>query len=120
MQPHHTPRSLSIRFAREFDLEVLNSTVVKEIEYDTREKVYTVVISCPSSFGERRVRAKHVVQATGVGSAVPYKPRLENEGVFKGTDLHSAQYKNPTDSLGEKVKVGRMDVSLVCSDSPVV
>ena len=103
-----------IRFAKTFDLSVLLSTTIKSIKQDPTSKKWTLVLNTP--FGERTVVVKHVVQATGVGSRLPYVPELKKDEEYKGVILHSSQYKN-----GEMLKKMGVKVRLTfCGSSKSV
>lgn len=77
------------RYVNEFHLNTLLSTTTKSATYDNGQ--WTVQVVTPS--GEHTIKAKHLVQATGVSSQKPYVPEVANEG-YKGLNMHSSQYKN--------------------------
>ena len=91
-----------IRYAQTFNLNVLLSSSIKSTAYDYILKKWTLKLVCPG--GEKTIVCKQLVQATGVGSRVPYLPKIENEGKYKGISMHSAEFKNAKQLVG-KVKV---------------
>lgn len=79
------------RFVTAFHLNVINSAeVIKTTQ--TQDKRWHVVLQTPT--GTRTIIAKHIVQATGIGSQKPYLPPMTDKQLYRGIDLHSAQYRN--------------------------
>jgi len=66
-------------------VEIINTTLEEDgrwkVEFRTPEGVYTVL-------------AKHMVQATGIGSQIPYTPAISGQKAYDGIAIHSSQYKN--------------------------
>lgn len=97
------------RYAATFNLNVLLQTTVKAIKQDASSKHWTVTLSQRQSDGSHReieVKAKHIVQSTGVGSQIPYTPTLENAAAeYGGKILHSVRFKNASNLAEQGVKV---------------
>lgn len=88
------------RYVAEFHLNILTSCRVQSSVFDTATKKWTVTIRTPA--GRVTATARHVVQATGLGSQQPFVPKLADEGLYKGVSIHSTEYQNPEASLKAK------------------
>lgn len=97
------------RYARTFSLNVMLETSVASIDQDATTKHWSIGLIRRGKDGSHErldVRAKHLVQATGIGSSVPYTPKLCNEAAeYGGQVLHSANYKNAHRLADSGVKV---------------
>jgi cation diffusion facilitator CzcD-associated flavoprotein CzcO len=79
------------QYVQTFGLDVIHSveiicTILAEdgrwkVEFQTPEGAYTVL-------------AKHLVQATGIGSQIPYTPAIPERKAYNGIAIHSSQYRN--------------------------
>jgi cation diffusion facilitator CzcD-associated flavoprotein CzcO len=79
--------------AKSFDLNIWLKTTVKSTVQDKTTKEWTVMLNTPK--GHMTIHAKHLVQATGIGSRVPYVPVLKNKvDEFQGVSMHSEAFKN--------------------------
>lgn len=65
--------------------------------------MWTLRVRTPA--GLKVVRARHLVQCTGVGGSKPYVPSLPGAEAYKGVNIHSAQYKNPRTLSDKGAKV---------------
>jgi cation diffusion facilitator CzcD-associated flavoprotein CzcO len=54
--------------------------------------------------GLRTIKAKHFVQATGVGSQKPHLPQIADGG-YQGKSMHSQSFRNGKALASEGVKV---------------
>lgn len=90
-------------YIQEFQLNVFYSAKVNITTYDSGTKTWTVTFQTPSK--EVTVTCKHLVQATGLGSQKPRVPRLLEEGTYKGTGIHSVQFKSGEDLKNKGIKV---------------
>ncbi|KLU88052.1 hypothetical protein MAPG_07039, partial [Magnaporthiopsis poae ATCC 64411] len=88
------------RYVAEFHLNILTSSRVQSSVFDTSTKKWTITIKTPA--GRVTATARHVVQATGLGSQQPFVPKLADEGLYKGVAIHSTEYQNPEVSLKAK------------------
>ncbi|KAI4758567.1 hypothetical protein E4T52_09246 [Aureobasidium sp. EXF-3400] len=89
------------KYVQTFKLDVINSveitkTVLNEdgrwkVEFRTPDGAYTVL-------------ARHLVQATGIGSQIPYTPAIPEQKVYNGVAMHSSQYKNANKLKDQGVK----------------
>jgi thioredoxin reductase len=79
------------KYVKTFGLNIINSVeIIKTtLEEDGR---WRVDLHTPE--GNYTVLAKHVVQATGIGSQIPYTPVILERDAYKGVAMHSSQYKN--------------------------
>lgn len=93
-------------YAAAFHLNILNSSSVEGSSFNAASGTWTVLVRTPS--GNKVVKAKHLVQSTGIGGAKPYIPELPGAGSYKGINIHSAEYKNPKtlSDKGAKVRAG--------------
>lgn len=82
---------------------MINSAKILSTRFDGASKLWTVRFSTPT--GERTVVSKHLVQATGIGSQMPYIPAIANKESFGGVDIHSSRYKNAKEMVEEEIKV---------------
>ncbi|GKT52255.1 putative indole-3-pyruvate monooxygenase YUCCA3 [Colletotrichum spaethianum] len=78
-----------------FNLNVVNSAKITSTTYNQATKLWTVIFQTPT--GQRTAMAKHVVQATGIGSQKPYLPSMGDPHLYKGVSVHSATYQNAKD-----------------------
>jgi thioredoxin reductase len=79
------------RYVQTFGLDIINSVEITKttleangrwrVEFQTSEGAYTVL-------------AKHLVQATGISSQIPFTPSIPEQEVYNGIAMHSSQYKN--------------------------
>jgi thioredoxin reductase len=79
------------RYVQTFGLDIISSVEITKttleangrwrVEFRTPEGAYTVL-------------AKHLVQATGIGSQIPYTPAIPEQEVYNGIAIHSSQYRN--------------------------
>ncbi|KAG8158326.1 hypothetical protein KVR01_012087 [Diaporthe batatas] len=88
------------RYVDRFGLQMINSASIRSAEFDDLQKRWTIDLETPG--GRRTVRSKHLVQATGVGSQIPYTPSIAGRELFQGISLHSADYKNATKDIKDK------------------
>jgi hypothetical protein len=89
------------KYVKTFGLDVINSVdiISTTLEEDGR---WNVKFRTPG--GEFTVLAKHLVQATGIGSQIPYTPSILERDAYNGIAMHSSQYKNATISEDQGVK----------------
>ncbi|KAK6007430.1 hypothetical protein QM012_004244 [Aureobasidium pullulans] len=90
------------KYAHSFNLDIINSAeIVKttrgedgqwQIKFKTADK------------SEVTVTARHLVQATGIGSQKPYLPPTTNQKAYKGTSLHSSDFKNAEKLKAQGIK----------------
>lgn len=87
-------------YAATFHLNMLNSSVVEGSSFDKSKGIWTIKVHTP--WGSKVVKAKHLVQATGVGGSKPYIPSIPGAESYKGLNLHSVEYKNSRKTLSDK------------------
>jgi thioredoxin reductase len=89
------------KYVQTFGLDVINSVEIirTTLEEDGR---WTVKFRTPE--GDYTVVAKHLVQATGIGSQKPYTPSILQPDVNGGIAMHSSQYKNTASLKNQGVK----------------
>lgn len=90
-------------FAKKFNLNILHSSVLVGSSFNKAKGVWNAKIRTP--FGIKTLRAKQLVQSTGVGCDHPYIPKLPGKELYKGvTNFHSKEYKNPRQLLDKGAK----------------
>lgn len=82
---------------------MVNSAKILSTRFDGASKLWTISFSTPT--GEHMVMSKHLVQATGIGSQMPYIPAVANEELFGGVNIHSSRYRNGKEMVQQGVKV---------------
>ncbi|PYH35349.1 monooxygenase [Aspergillus neoniger CBS 115656] len=80
------------RYVETFSLNTIHSVKVLSTEYDEVAKKWHVTFASPA--GQRRATSKHLVMATGIGSQKPNMPQIAEPQLYKGINVHSAEYKN--------------------------
>ncbi|OJJ70339.1 hypothetical protein ASPBRDRAFT_197053 [Aspergillus brasiliensis CBS 101740] len=80
------------RYVETFNLNTIHSAKVQSTEYDEVAKRWHVTFQSPA--GQRKVTAKQLVMATGIGSQKPNMPQIANLHIYKGISVHSTEYKN--------------------------
>lgn len=88
------------RYVDKFNLQMINSAFIRSATFDELQKRWTIGIETPG--GKRTVLSKHLVQATGFGSQIPYTPSIANRDLFQGVSLHSADYTNAAKDIKDK------------------
>lgn len=73
-------------------MNTIHSVKVQSTEYDEVAKKWHVTFASPA--GQRRATSKHLVMATGIGSQKPNMPQIAEPQLYKGINVHSAEYKN--------------------------
>lgn len=100
------------QYADNFHLDIIPSTTLQSTTYDLVDKKWTFRLETANRAGSRTVISKHLVQATGLGSSRPYLPPMEDESLYSGTSLHSAQYRNAKLLAEQGVKVRTLYLTL--------
>lgn len=90
-------------YAATFDLNILQSSFVEGTSFNESTGIWDVKIHTPQ--GRKNLKAKHLVQATGIGGSKPYTPDIPGEDLYKGINIHSEKYKNPKTLSDKGVKV---------------
>ncbi|KAL1630648.1 hypothetical protein SLS54_000519 [Diplodia seriata] len=91
------------RYVAAFNLNVITSAQIKSTLYDQSSQRWTITFQTPA--GQCTAVAKHLVQATGIGSQKPYLPRIADRHLYRGISLHSAQFKSAAKLKEQGVKV---------------
>ena len=79
-------------FAHQHHLQVWLSSSVQKTTYDSQNGHWTVQVLKKGV--QQTVRAKHLVMALGGGVDKPNIPDISNRDEFKGSAMHSSQWKN--------------------------
>lgn len=89
------------RYVDKFDLQMINSATIRSATFDEPQKRWTIDIDTPG--GKRTVvQSRHLVQATGIGSQIPYTPSIADRDLFRGITLHSADYTSAARDIKSK------------------
>lgn len=99
-------------YAAKYHLNILCESRTVGSSFNKTKGVWTVKVQTP--YGVKIVRAKHLVQSTGLGGDKPYRPQLPGEDTYKGLNIHSAQYKNPTTLSDKGAKVSNFPFLAEC------
>lgn len=91
------------RYASAFNLNILHCSTMEASSFNSITKTWNIKLSTPS--GPKTVKAKHLVQATGIGGAEPYIPEIPGAQAYKGVNIHSVEYKNPKTLTDKGAKV---------------
>lgn len=102
-------------YAEDLKLPVYQDTTAEKATFDDAKKEWTVETS------QGTVKAKVLLFSVGVGGRFPVQPSYEGKDTFKGEQMHSVQYTNPSAWEGKKVVVigsstTGLDVGLDCSE----
>ncbi|KAK2598827.1 hypothetical protein N8I77_012212 [Diaporthe amygdali] len=90
-------------YAEKFKLNILHSSTLVGSSFSKNKGVWNAKIRTP--FGIKTLRAKQLVQATGVGCDHPYIPNIPGKELYKGViNFHSKWYKNPQQLLDKGAK----------------
>lgn len=112
--PHHLSKdelgAQIQRYAAAFNLNIITSAKILSTSFDLVRQHWSISLDTPN--GQRLVTCKHLVQATGFASQVPYVPAISNTALYQGVVLHSAKYTNSKQLLNEGVKVSCISFSL--------
>ncbi|KAH0269538.1 P-loop containing nucleoside triphosphate hydrolase protein, partial [Aureobasidium melanogenum] len=89
-------------YAQTFKLDIINSAEI--IQTTQGEDGQWQIKFRTADRREVVATARHLVQATGIGSQKPYVPPMTEREAYKGTSLHSSEYKNAVElkSQGKK------------------
>ncbi|EKJ72956.1 hypothetical protein FPSE_06852 [Fusarium pseudograminearum CS3096] len=80
------------RFVSRFNLNIITSAKIQSTTYNKPSKKWKINVETPTKI--ITVTAKHVVQATGIGSQKPHVPIIANAHDYKGIAIHSSDYRN--------------------------
>lgn len=80
------------KWVKQYGINIWQSTELLSSTWDEDENIWTCRLL--RNREEVTILASHLVFAVGAGSQTPVMPKFKNQGVFKGTILHSADYKN--------------------------
>ncbi|KAJ5779330.1 hypothetical protein N7457_007050 [Penicillium paradoxum] len=87
------------QYVKTFNLNMITSAHIQSTEYDLPTKQWTVKFRTPA--GQHIATSKHIVMATGIGSQKWNIPRIADDNLYKGINIHSVQYRN-AEQLKEK------------------
>lgn len=90
-------------YAARFNLDIFNSSVTEATSFNQSKGTWAVRIHTPH--GVKTVMAKHLVQSTGLSGQRPFFPKIPGEDLYKGTSIHSGEYKNPKQLSTQGAKV---------------
>jgi cation diffusion facilitator CzcD-associated flavoprotein CzcO len=98
------------RFVSYFNLNVITSANIQSTGYNVLTKKWRIKVETPVAVVT--VIAKHVVQATGIGSQKPHIPIMANAHVYRGITIHSSDYRNGQRLADRGVKVSHFSLSV--------
>ena len=80
------------QFVSMYDLNIWTSTTLHKAFWDSKTRTWTLEIVKHGQAS--RIETKHVVFAIGGGGQVPVWPNLANKDSFRGTLLHTSDYRD--------------------------
>jgi cation diffusion facilitator CzcD-associated flavoprotein CzcO len=80
------------KFVKMYDLDVWLSTKLETASWSEEEQNWTLHLNRLG--GSSTIQTRSLVIAIGAGGQVPKMPELPNRDIFKGTVLHTVDYKN--------------------------
>ncbi|KAK7734030.1 hypothetical protein SLS53_008025 [Cytospora paraplurivora] len=89
-------------YAETFKLNIINSSTVEASSLSQSTGVWNIRIHTPD--GPKTITAKHLVQCTGITGQRPFVPKIPGKELYKGTSVHSAEYKNPKQLIDQCAK----------------
>ncbi|KAG9566874.1 hypothetical protein KCU71_g3187, partial [Aureobasidium melanogenum] len=89
-------------YAQTFKLDIINSAEI--IQTTQGEDGQWQIKFRTADRREVVATARHLVQATGIGSQKPYVPPMTEREAYKGTSLHSSEYKNAVELKAQGIK----------------
>ncbi|KAJ5980851.1 Monooxygenase [Penicillium waksmanii] len=90
------------RYVETFNLNIITSAEIKSTQYDMSTERWDIEIDTPA--GKRKISSKQLVLATGFGSQKPNMPYIPGKKLYKGTSIHSAQFKSGMDLNDKGIK----------------
>ncbi|CAI7648612.1 unnamed protein product [Penicillium pancosmium] len=90
------------RYVETFKLNIITSAKIKSTQYDMSTERWEIEIATPA--GKRKISSKQLVLATGFGSQKPNMPYIPGKELYKGTSIHSAQFKSGLDLKEKGIK----------------
>ncbi|KAK3400184.1 hypothetical protein B0T20DRAFT_391713 [Sordaria brevicollis] len=90
------------KYVEAFNLNMITTAKIKSTVYDGSSKRWTIKFQTPG--GQRTAIAKHVVQATGISSHIPYIPTMPDSQLYKGLSIHSEFFNSGRDLKAKGVK----------------
>ncbi|KAK3681771.1 hypothetical protein B0T22DRAFT_472802 [Podospora appendiculata] len=90
------------RYTAAFHLNMINSASITSTVYDPTTHCWTIKFKTPA--GAREAVAKHLVQATGIGSSKPCLPAMADRDIYTGISLHSNDYGNAASLVSRGAK----------------
>jgi len=102
------------QYAEDLKLPIYQDNTVEKAVFDEDKKEWTVMSN------KGTIKAKVLLFSVGIGGRFPVQPNYPGQADFKGEQLHSVQYTNPSAWKGKKVIVigsstTGLDVGLDCS-----
>ncbi|KAK4947993.1 hypothetical protein LTR10_013046 [Elasticomyces elasticus] len=119
--PYHLSREDLARgnetFAKKHELNIWTKSTLKAASYDKEEELWTLQVVQDSE--EVLLKTRHLVFAMGSAGTTPVMPQLKGRELFKGTAIHSGEYKNSGAFRGKKgVVVGTANSGEIKRSSP--
>jgi len=91
-------------YAKFLELNVWTGTAVRAASYDEAKGAWTVQLAGLDG-AERTLRCRHLVMSTGVSGGVAKRPDLPGLSEFRGTVLHSSEFRSGADWAGKRALV---------------
>lgn len=94
------------KYTESFGLNVITGARIHKTVYNVTENLWTFQVAIEGQDDYTTVVCKHLVQATGLGSGKPNLPLIKDAHLYRGLQMHSAQYRkaNSLKETGAKVR----------------
>ncbi|KAK3331625.1 hypothetical protein B0T19DRAFT_83881 [Cercophora scortea] len=90
------------RYTAAFNLNMINSASITSTVYNPSTRRWTIHFQTPA--GPCEAIAKHLVQATGIGSQKAYMPTMADKELYTGISLHSNDYGSAANLVSKGAK----------------
>lgn len=88
------------KYVDNHQINIWTSTMLDSADFNRQDKTWTLHITRDGS--KQTLKTPHFVLAIGAGGTVPIMPQFPNRGQFKGTAIHSVDYKNAANWKGKR------------------
>jgi cation diffusion facilitator CzcD-associated flavoprotein CzcO len=91
-------------YSKLMELNVWTGTRIAHTHFDEGSDEWVVTLAVGSDT-ERTIRCKHLVTAVGVSGGVPRRPKFKGLSDFRGTVIHSGEFKSGAGWTGKRALI---------------
>jgi cation diffusion facilitator CzcD-associated flavoprotein CzcO len=91
-------------YSKLMELNVWTGTRIAHTHFDETSEEWVVALAMGNNT-ERTIRCKHLVIAVGVSGGVPRRPKIKGLSDFRGTVIHSGEFKSGAGWAGKRALV---------------